>query len=204
MIYLSGVDTAVDSDGKFILMRLSTALVPISSLAEQSIQWHLITSSHEDGISTQDVRSTGIMSVEKFPEQGFNREEFLQLYGIKRHFLGWCKSVKITLGTNPRDGGTYSNTECTNASESTRTFKFTSFTAMAGSSGLGFGGATLGGTWTVSQNRYNPFADASQRFESLLSISKKLPSIMYDLSEQRAWLVPTLSVILHMIHIRFM
>lgn len=203
MLCLSGVDTAVNSDGKLILMGFSTALVPTSSFAEKSIQWHLITSPHKDGISLQDVRSTSARSVEEFPEQGFSRGEFLRTFGMRRHFLGWCKSIKITLGTHPRDGGRYTNGGCTRASESTFTVTFTSLTAMAGSSGLGYGGVTLGGTWTVSRNRYNPFADVTQRFESILSISKKLPLIMYDPFEQRAWLVPALSVILHMIHVRF-
>ena len=202
MLYLSGVDTAVNSDGKFILMGFSTALVPLSSFAEQSIQWHLITSSHENGISLRDVQSTGARSVKEFPERGFSREEFLDAFGKKRHFLGWCKNVKITLGTHPKYGGKYTNSTYTRASESRLTFTFTSVTATAGSSGLGYGGATLGGGWTVSKNRYSPFTDVNQRFESILSISKKLPSIMYDPFERRAWLVPTLSVILHMIHVR--
>lgn len=202
MIQLSGVDRPIEHYGNLILLGISNALVPTAILGEDSLQWHLVTSYHEDGIALRNIPRTSVIPVQNVLQEDISYQEFFELMQKKRHFLGWCRQVKVTLGCSPANGGDYSNLDYTSAREDLRTRALTSVNTTVGSSGAGFFGGTVGGTWTVYSNRTHPSEGYHERFELLLSTVRRLPLVLFNPSEQRGWLVPALSVILHMVHVR--
>ena len=199
MMHLSGVNRIADVDEKILLVGTLTTLVPTALLGNKSVQWHLIVDPRQRRFSSQHAMPKSEF-VRAF--KSFGSDEFLHEMSTWRHFLGWCGDVKVTLGTDPSNGGTYPPTGYTGSPECLRRIDLSSLNGSIGSSGLGFFGGNLGGAWSVSSARQNPFANHVQRFESLLSTARRQLSIIYDTIEQRAWLVPVLSVILHMIHLR--
>ena len=190
--------------GKFLMISLHSALIPTVIWDDQSIQWHLFTSSNCDGISLQDLPEESVLPVPATCNNDLDIRSFFQALKIRRHFLGWCRNARITLGTCPREGGKYTLRDFTKTPETSKEVKFSSFNAGIASSGLGYAGPSFSGTWTITSTRKH-FSDTPiQRFESMLSIARRMPSILYNPEERRAWMVPLICVLYHMAHLRIM
>ncbi|KAB8338699.1 hypothetical protein FH972_021644 [Carpinus fangiana] len=122
----------------------------------------------------------------------------------RRHFLGWCQMAKVTLGTSPSNGGCYSSHGYTKVREKRKIIHLNAFNLGLGSGGLGFGGPTAVAQFTISSSRQNAPKRLPLRFESIVTTTRHSMSILYDPVERRDWLVPLLSVLYHMAHLRLL
>ena len=146
MTFLSDVEYSLTYNGGLILMGFSSILVPIERLGD-GIQWHLSTSDNETQIRASIIeklcpRRLFVEDVDEIKEG--------------RHFLGWCKESKTTLGTQELDIKQISWTQA-QEKKNVRSLRALSFNV--GSSGLGFSGGGVGGTWAVESCRVSPFAN---------------------------------------------
>ncbi|KAH0538907.1 hypothetical protein FGG08_004498 [Glutinoglossum americanum] len=188
MAFLSGVESLVSHEGGLILKGLSSIVFPKQRLPDGSIQWHLnVEECNDHQISAWTVED--------------NCPDWLKVNDPKeleasRHFLGWCKNSKVTLGTREAD---YGSIGFTAALEKMRTFSWTTLTlGLGGQKGVG-PGASFG--FAIAKTRIPRRADRAQNIDRMLLIAREEPLIVYDSSAQRAWLVPAISALLHMVHI---
>lgn len=186
--------------GNLFLIGTHSALIPTAILDDQSIQWHLLISLKE--ISLQDLPKTSALSIPATCSDEFDIKGFFQSLRSKRHFLGWCRNARINLGVSPEMGREYATKAFTKTSEKSKEIKFTSFNAGIASGGLGFGGPSAGVTFTIAGTRKHFSDTPEQRFESMLSVARRMPSILYSPAERRAWMVPMICVLYHMAHLR--
>ena len=204
MVELAENAKPLNRAGSFILIGLHSALIPVSVFDDHSIQWHLFTSSNPDGITLQDLPETSALAVPTTCKNDLDIRTFFQTLKNRRHFCGWCSNARITLGACPQEGGRYTISGFTKTPEISKIPKFASFNAGIASSGLGYAGPSFSGTWTITSTRKNFSELPMQRFESMLSTARRMPSILYDPDEKRAWMVPVICVLYHMAHLHIM
>lgn len=188
--------------GKFFMIGSHSALIPTALLGDHSMQWHLFKSPDRNGLSLQDLPEISALSVPETYTNDVDMKRFFQRLQYRRHFCGWSRSARITLGTCPQKGGKYTVRGFTNAPEISREAKLTSFNAGIASSGLGFAGPSISGTWNIASARKQFSETPVQRFETILFRARRTPSILYDPEERRAWMVPLICVLYHMAHLR--
>lgn len=150
--------------GKFFMIGSYSALIPTALLDDHSIQWHLFRSPDPNGLSLQDLPEISALSVPKTCTNGLDIRKFLQTLQHQRHFCGWSRNARITLGTCPRKGGKYTIQGFTNAPEISRKATLASFNAGIASSGLGYAGPSASGTWTITSTRKTIFRNSCAKF----------------------------------------
>lgn len=223
LISLCGIDYPVDRDGRIILVGLATILLPVEVLSDGSIQWHLINAQSADRLQSK-LRNLGssvsvftVKTIEQFgkpltephvisqdeksaePLKGWTA--FVNRLRETRHFLGWCEVVENLLGTIE---GQYESVAWTNTSE-VRTSRTPSMDTFSfGTSGKGIFGASFSRTFNIKNNRDEryPLTNRAMRFWAALDNHKDEQVILWDPEERRAWIVPFLSVLLHMVILR--
>lgn len=118
-----------------------------------------------------------------------------------RTFLGYCRRVVIDLGTE-KPLAYYRNIAFSGAQDEHHGLTFGApSTVTAGTGGLPF---NIGITVPITQPRaLSQNVDAQGDYLEVLRLAKDRPIIIYDTHDQsaRGWMVPSLCVILHMIHI---
>ncbi|KAL8962802.1 MAG: hypothetical protein Q9193_000855 [Seirophora villosa] len=194
MAHLAGIVMVVEFQGGMILKGLSTALIPMRRCDEgAAIQWHLFYTDHPDG--SLDLKD---------PETGAEDIDFLKvtdgavLFQAKA-YLGWCKPAMVLLGTRNPDYGSISWSAT--APEPSRV-AVSGFSAGLASAGLGIFGPSVTMNFSVANAQRNRFMDIKQQLEDRLDFSIYKPALIYDTSTRCGWLVPTTSLLLHMIHVR--
>ena len=197
MMAISRIFTTAIVDGKYYLVGVSTALAPTQRFGNESLQWHFIQSSPKR-ISPTDLRRMSILSTIEFGEEITTPDMLFRQLSKRRHFLGWCESSQITIGTNI---GTYTP-RFTDAREPSNSIKVQNIGATVGTPGMGIFSAVLTANFTLSSTRAEQDQMGSLRFESILLSARRLPYIVFDIDTKRAWLVPAICVILHMVHLR--
>lgn len=197
MITLSRVFTTKVLDGKYYFVGLSTALVPTQRFGSESLQWHFVQSSSERLFFSELPRRSVLTTIE-FEEAVTTPDMLIFQLSRRRHFLGWCEGSQITIGT---EIGTYTPF-FTDVPEPSDKLQIQNLGANIGTSGMGIFGAALTANFTISSNRVSRDQIGSLRFESILRSAQNLPYILFDVDTKRAWLVPAICVILHMVHLR--
>lgn len=188
--------------GNLFLIGTHSALIPVTILDDHSIQWHLHIS--PDEISLQDLPENSALSIPATCIDDLKIKEFFQSLRSKRHFLGWCRHAKINLGISPHLGGMYRTKAFTQTSEKSKEIKFSSFSVGIASSGSGFAGPSATGTYTIAGTRKRFPDTPPERFESMLSTARRMPSLLYNPEEKRAWMVPVICVLYDMALLRIM
>jgi len=190
MTYLAGIVGPVEYRGGPVLKGFSTIIFPKSpplgeANSNKSVQWHLIYNHKRTLISLsllaeEEGRALWSLSDFKFLAQG-------------RNFLGCYKQIDIHLGT---EGTAYDRIEFSQANPPGRKPVLSSFS-------LGFSTPKVGGPSISTFPKRMSLTREENSYEHMLSSGSTMPLILYDTSEsdRRAWMVPALSVILHMIHI---
>jgi hypothetical protein len=112
----------------------------------------------------------------------------------ERTFLGCYKEVHIHLGTKDM---AYDRIGFSQANPPGRNPEFSGFSFTF--SLPKFGGPSATANFTVPKRL--SLTREEHCYEHILSYGSTMPLILYDTSDRRAWMVPALSVILHMIHI---
>ena len=182
MATLGGGRHAVDFEGGLVIKGHSIAFVPVKQY-EDTIQWHMISNSDGTRLRYSDLRMHRALQNEV--DYGSIRN--------KRAILGWSPVAQTFLGTAGLNYGGIDWSEAKEAGRSTR---------LSGG-GLGFQSNLIGqlnfalgakdGRLLLSQN--GPLG-------KIIDLAEKTPVVLYDHHDRRAWLVPALEVILHIIHTR--
>ncbi|RYP53797.1 hypothetical protein DL769_010445 [Monosporascus sp. CRB-8-3] len=226
LIAICGIEYPVDRDEKIIFLGLSTILVPTAIFDDCSIQWHVIIAEtpnrlqkalHGLDCSVSIFHARYMRDFKYDTHDTYNMPPtsptsskgetitglaaFLSRLREARHFLGWCKEVDVLLGTA---AGQYDSVSWTAATES-KTRKTASADAFTlGTGGKGIFGASYSRSYMITQNRDQrfPFANRKAKYEEALNNHKEEQIILYDPEERRGWLVPLLSVLLHIVILR--
>ena len=189
MISLARVWYPVEYDGGVVLKGFSTILVPFSCTAD-SMQWHFI--------STEGRKRLPMLSIKNQIGRWYktaNPDSMLE----KRAFLGYYPRVKIILGTQQ---GNYDFVRYSSRRTiSKRKMEFSGATVQLSTSTNAFPGANIGTQLIFSKNQAMFRDRESQDYLDMLEDMKERPSILHDVDMKRLWLVSTISVVLHMIHV---
>lgn len=184
MAALGGARHAMDFEGGLVLKGYSTLFVPIQRY-QDSVQWHLICAIGENRVSLSEVST-------QHPNRALlidlNDEEL----NTTRTFLGLWKVAETHLAT----AGADYDVDWSKAEESGPCFRFTGGT-------LGFSKIITAQISFVLGAKDGPYHHSQQGpFQKTIDRAEKLPVVLYDQKDRRAWLVPGLAVILHMIQLR--
>jgi hypothetical protein len=183
LIQLAAVQYLVYADGGFVLVGYSTALVP-TDVKGNCVQFHLEVS--ESGrINPYKLKSARRYWV-KDPDQ----------FKTMRCFVGWCRCVCINLGTRAltpnvmysgadERGATIQLARCTIGLQALQVVP------------LPFG--ILAQVNFANNSNRLKFTPHSEFFKMLEDTSKQL-AIVCDTENRCSWLVPKLSLLLHMSH----
>jgi hypothetical protein len=192
MTYLAGIIGPVEYKGGLVLKGYSTMIFPKSlpspsvNSEEKSAQWHLVY----DG---QDTLAT-LSSLAKEQGRALYCLSSLKSLTHARTFLGCYKKVDIHLGT---ENAAYDRIAFSQANPSSQRPEFSGF-----SLGLSLAKVVgISGTGNFTIPKRLSMTRQERSYEQILSYSSTMPIILYDTSDRRAWMVPALAVILHMIHI---
>ena len=188
MIHLAGISGPIEYRGGLLLKGFLTIIFPKSSPEQASSQWHLIYDQGPGPIPLSSAAQETYRAMWPLKD--------LPLLTQKRAFLGCYKDVDIHLGTRhasyDRIGS--SGTRLPGRKPEFSGFNFTFALPK-------FGGLSATMNYTLPKRLSMHREEKS--YEQLLAYSSAMPLILYDTSDcdRRAWMVPALSVVLHMIHL---
>ncbi len=185
MAALGGARYVTAFEGGLVLKGFSTMFVPIQR-HKQSIQWHLIQ--HSDG-ERMLYRQLGNECLRRAMLDEVNHESLR----TTRAFLGWWKSSETHLGTGD---SAYDRIDWSPAGEAKRPTRW---------SGGNIGFQTMiTGQLNFILGAKDGRLHFSQKgpFQRIVQCAEKTPVALYDLEDHRAWLVPALDVMLHIVQTR--
>ena len=195
LVHLTTVGTYYlykDRQGEgIILVGFRSALIPIAE-KDGAIQWHFAHS--KDGtINIQPV-------MEELGGQWLKILDLDRFQRIESCFVGWHEKAEILLGTKD---GQYM-LDLSDSTEIPRTFKLNGISVglAGGFSGGAIAPISLNGQ-VVAQYVIHSFEQqlqASPEYEMALNTISSQVAFIYDTSASRAWLVPGLSLHLHLCH----
>ena len=185
MAVLGGARHVVDFEGGLVMKGYSAMFVPLKRYG-QSIQWHLIRRSDEHRILYRELRS-------ECPNRAMLEEINHEALLNTRAFLGWWPASETHLGTVD---AAYKSIDWSPAGYAKRTTKFS--------------GASIGfQTMITGQLSFAPGAKDgslhfSQRgpFQKVVQSAQKMPVLLYDPTDRRAWCVSGLELMLHIVQTR--
>lgn len=190
IVHLAGLEYPVHIKDVTILKGWSTLLYPVGASSDfGSLQWHLVACDDPD-----DPRLVQALSSVSYVANW--RDVGLDSIRTSRSFVGYCKSARILLGTEyfkPQ----YSEDKSGALVESSRMFWQKKVTVNIGTSGMGAFGLEAAGEIGFTRTAIASMA-ARENFDRVLDLSRRTPMIMYDVTDCTAWLVPEISVVLHM------
>ena len=185
MAALGGARHVTDYQGGLVLKGFSAMFVPLKRY-DQSIQWHLIKHRDDHRILYRELSSG-------HPKRATVEEVSYQSLWNTRAFLGWWKSGETHLGTV---GAAYNDIDWSSAGEASRPARF---------SGANIGFQTMiTGQLHFIMGAKDGRSHFSQKgpFQRIIQCAENTPVVLYDVEDHRAWLVPALSVMLHIVQTR--
>ncbi|KAJ5645193.1 hypothetical protein N7507_011204 [Penicillium longicatenatum] len=186
MIQLAAVEYPVSVGAGTVLVGYSTALVPVRETEDGTIQWHLEVASHGQQIKPSDLQAV---------QSEWLQTEDLNYLLSKRALLGWCSQAKLRLGTSTYDlNVTWSGAKSKPFSLELANINLQALAQSAAPAQLGI---QAGASWRRVSNtiRFTP----SGEYLKCLNDSRSQQIVLYDVSATRAWLVPLISVLHHML-----
>lgn len=184
MAALGGARHAMDFEGGLVLKGYSTLFIPIKRY-QNSVQWHLICAIGENRVSFSEVAT-------QHPNRALLEELNHDELKTTRTFLGLWKVAETHLATT----GVGYDVDWSKSEESGPCFRFTGGT-------LGFSKIFTAQMSFVLGAKDGPYHHSQQGpFQKIIDRAEKLPVVLYDQRDRRAWLVLALPVILHMIQLR--
>ena len=182
MATLGGGRHAVDFDGGLVIKGHSLAFVPVKQYAD-TIQWHMVSSSDGTRLRYSDLKM----------HRALQNEVDYESIRTKRAILGWSRVAQTFLGT---PGLNYEDIDWSEAKEAGRS------TRLSGG-GLGFQSNIIGQlNFALGAKDGRLLLSHNGPLEKIIDLAEKTPVALYDHLDRRAWLVPALEVILHVIHTR--
>ena len=186
MSALGGARHVTEFQGGLVLKGHSTMFVPVKyDRDHQAIQWHLIKRHNNRRILYQELNSGHW--------RAWLEEVNHEALRDTRAFLGWWKSAEIHLGTGETP---YSNLDWSSAGEIKRTAKFSG-------ANIGFQTMITGQLNFIMGAKDGRFHFSQKGpFQRIIQCAEDTPVVLYDIEDHRAWLVPALDVMLHIIQTR--
>lgn len=185
MAALGGARHVVDFEGGLVLKGYSALFVPIKC-HEGSVQWHLIRARGEDRMLYRQLRNECL-------NRALLEEVDHESLRTTRAFLGWWKCAQTHLGTAD---AAYDKIDWSPAGEAKRPARFS--------------GANIG-FQTMITGQLNFIMGAKDGrlhflqkgpFQRIVQCAEKTPVVLYDPADRRAWFVPGLDLMLHIVQTR--
>jgi hypothetical protein len=192
LIELAAVEIRVPVDGGCVFLGYQTILVPYGFKSFPSgdnyLQFHLEYSKKGGQINPfhpKTQRSNPIL-----------RSNEYEISANTRCFLGWCPCGQINLGTKALSNKPIYS--CTEAKARTLHLKGLSVGAQAGPGGMFQGGLScqVTGEYVSNLLRFRPHIS----YPKMLNNTSKEVAVIIDDATRRSWMVPKLSLLLHMAH----
>ncbi|KAL8741957.1 MAG: hypothetical protein Q9190_005496 [Brigantiaea leucoxantha] len=184
--------------GGVFLKGFSCILYPTAtSVGDKIVQWHMTTPSN-----LMDYLPPGYLPPSDSPDSWIKSSELEGLVTAKRTFLGYARTIKAHVGTNSREARQSILATMPPAAEDEDPIPGLEINKIqTGTSGLGIWGFQAEADIVYPKGLYH--AVEKSWYVDMLDRAKNAPVIVYDHAEKsrRAWLLPTLSVVLHMAHI---
>lgn len=196
LLELSGVENVYHIEGGIILMGFFTALVPISrDEATNSIQWHF---EEVDGLLGELLKPYSLPSVLR----DWYKSQDINTLRTSRCFVGWFARANILLGTrqlveNPRNKLRWS-TETKEHRQSARREGFEASGQLGFTAGPINTGLQLISTWRFHSNVQH--FRRHEQYSLALRLGRGNVSVIIDSESKQVWLVPMLSLVLHLCH----
>lgn len=197
MLHLCAVENSYHLDGGIVLHGFFTALVPISyDKPNKSIQWHFesVEESCGDFLSPRDLLST---------QQDWFKTTDLSLLRASRCFVGWFEHSNIMLGTRTL---LEHQQHCLQRSVDTHEHAQSAVRAgyelgaqLSFSSGPVSFQANFAKTWKYRSHVHR--FDPPTQYVQAVGLTRNKVALVLDSESKQAWLVPMLSLILHLCHI---
>lgn len=197
MLRLARTTYAVTYDGGLVLSGFFTLLFPSGhwetcdtslDAYSHSVQWHLITSKDD-----HTRISVGVELARHYHLWVKIGDE--ELLRSARTFLGHCRAARVHLGT--KNSG-FSNISASSLTDDKPNPVISVRSGNMGTSGMGIFGAAINAE--IILPRALARMTRIDYYNDILWTAKNMPVLLYDADQQQAWLVPALSVILHMAH----
>lgn len=196
MLRLARISYAVTYDDGLVLCGYSTLLFPSASyqpqsesgLQSHSVQWHLVTSTNDN----QRISAGVELAQYDHLWVKIKDEKLLQ---NARTFLGHYKVSCVHLGT---ENSGFSDISESGLADDKPNPAISVRSGDIGTSGLGIFGANV--NVEVVLPRGLARLCKIDYYNDILWTAKNMPVMLYDAKKQQAWLVSTLSIILHMAH----
>ena len=190
-------------NGGIYLRGFSSLLYPTARSDDgMSVQWHLIESS-SDGEHLAAGTIPGPESTGSHEFHWVRCTDIEKLASAQRTFLGYCKHVTVNLGTaEGTEEAALKQVAHSKADDESHNPGLQLKTFTAGTPGAGIL-SFVAGTEIVRQKGliYAANERKRQQFLGMCELARDRPVIIYDEAQKIGWLVPTLSVILHMAHV---
>ena len=188
---LTGATTPIEYEGGVLLLGRSCILVPVERLPNGGLLWHLLYSSGKEQIELSEADSQ--------LSQRLLVKDVSELLSISHHRVGLWSTSKIILGTKE---ACYDNIEWTTMPEKKSMWQYQGFSlpfTMAIPHGPGLG---IVNNFAAAQQQLNSSSGEVDYVALILNFSKR-PLLVYDPhpASRQAWLVPTLSFVLHLVHL---
>lgn len=183
MVSLAAVEYPVQVNGGVVLVGYHTLLVP-TQIGEDYVQFHLeVDENHQINPFTLSYG------------KGISVMDYAQFRNL-RCFIGWCEIAHIKLGTQELPA----KVEYSGAQDAGKTLHLTGLSAGVQALSASPIQAGLNGQahWSFVSHRLS-FNPASVYSKMLWDASQQVV-LVSDLKARRSWLVPKLSVVLHMAH----
>ena len=185
MAVLGGARHVVEFEGGLVMKGHSAMFVPLKRY-DQSIQWHLIRRSDEHRILYRELSN-------ECPNRAMLEEVDHEALLNSRAILGWWSSSETHLGTAD---AAYNSIDWSPAGDAKRTTQFS--------------GASIGfQTMVTGQLSFTPGAKDGRLhfaqkgpFQKVMQSAQKMPVLLYDPTDRRAWCVPGLELMLHIVQTR--
>lgn len=196
LLDLSGVENVYQVEGGIILVGFFTALVPISrDEATNSIQWHF---EEIDGSSGELLKPHSLPSVLR----DWYKSQDVNMLRTSKCFVGWFARANILLGTrqlveNPRNKLKWS-TETKEHRQSARREGFEASGQLGFTAGPINTGLQLISTWRFHSNVQH--FRRHEQYSMALRLGRGNVSVVIDSESKQVWLVPMLSLVLHLCH----
>ena len=188
---LTGATTPIEYEGGVLLLGRSCILIPVEGLPNGGLLWHLLYSPGKEQIELSEVDSQ--------LSQRLLVKDVSELLRMSHHRVGLWSTSKIILGTRE---ACYDNIEWTTKPEKKSKWQYQGFSlpfTIAIPHGPGFG---IVNNFAVAKQQLNSSSGEVDYVALILNYSKR-PLLVYDPhpAERQAWLVPTLSFVLHLVHL---
>lgn len=196
MIHLSGVENVYEIDGGVIFVGFSTALVPTSrDETTNSVQWHF---EEVNGTSSELLRPCSLPSI----LGSWYKSRDVNMLRSSKCFVGWFARANVLLGTRQLVVNSHNrlnwSIETKEHRQSARMEGFQANVQLGFTAGPINTALQVGRTWRFHSNVQHYYRH--EQYSTALRLCRGNVAIVIDSESKQVWLVPMLSLILHLCH----